>query len=344
MKRILFPLRNVPVSFISITALLLWSLLVVSVQAHTTYQWDGQGDARWASGANWVGDTAPPANSLLLFTGASQVNNTNNFGPTKPFNGITFASAGLFNLTGSSITLDGGITNNQVVSLQTIALNLGLGVTPNVNVTPNGVLRLSGVVSSSVAGTGLTLSGGGQVTLSGANTFTGGITDNGNTLFVLADNSFGAAPAVRTPGNIVLNGGTLQTTNSFAVNTNRGITLGPVGSSGSGTFQVSYGQTLTYRGIIADNTAGGDGLNKLSFGSLIIAGSNSYTGPTAIENGLLELDFTQAGISPTNNVINPASALSLGGATAGGGATIIRIVHGGQKRHQQQSDVRQFHL
>jgi fibronectin-binding autotransporter adhesin len=322
MKRTLYPLHKLPASLLSITALLLWSLLPLSVHAATTFQWDGGAqNSKWASGANWTINSPPTPNSLLLFTGVTQLNNINNFAPGTPFNGITFASAGLFNLSGTSITLDGGITNNQPVSPQTITLNMGLGVSPNLNLVPSSSLVLGGVISSTVAGTGLVLSGGGQVTLNGVNTYTGGLVDNGDTLVISADSGLGAAPSVPTPGSIVLNGGTLKTSSTFAINTNRGITLGPVGSSGSGTFDVSYGQTVTYRGIIANNTGGADGLSKLSFGGLTLAGSNSYTGPTAIMNGLLTLDFTQAGASPTNNVINPASALSLGGATAGIGVT-----------------------
>jgi hypothetical protein len=42
--------------------------------------------------------------------------------------------------------------------------------------------------------------------------------------------------------------------------------------------------------------------------------------PTAVKNGTLTLDFAQAA-SPVNNVINPSSALSLGGATSGAGTT-----------------------
>src|SRR4029453_14684936 len=49
-------------------------------------------------------------------------------------------------------------------------------------------------------------------------------------------------------------------------------------------------------------------------------GANTYSGPTAVKNGTLTLDFTQAS-SPANNVINPVSSLRLGGATAGSGTT-----------------------
>jgi fibronectin-binding autotransporter adhesin len=58
---------------------------------------------------------------------------------------------------------------------------------------------------------------------------------------------------------------------------------------------------------------------KNGFGGLTIFGANTYTGPTMIQNGTLTLEFTQAG-APANNIIAPASALTLGGANAGLGA------------------------
>src|SRR5581483_3241755 len=60
------------------------------------------------------------------------------------------------------------------------------------------------------------------------------------------------------------------------------------------------------------------GLSKLHLGTLLLSGANSYAGPTLIKNGGLTLDFTQS-TSPMNNIIPPASALTLGGENAGQG-------------------------
>jgi fibronectin-binding autotransporter adhesin len=302
---------------------------LASPRARAQSIWTGLGsDGRWATRENWQGDVVPVSGSCLIFGGTTQPSSTNNLPLGTIIDCITFNGPGLFNLVGNPITLDGNVTNNQVVSPQTISLGIGLETTPTLDVVTNGVLVISGAVSSTTPSTGLILSGGGQVTLSGGNAFTGGITDNGDSLLVTADGGLGAAPATVQPNNVILNGGTLLATNSITINANRGITLGPSGSSGSGTISVSYGQTVLYRGAMANNSGGTGGLNKLSFGTLILSGTNTYSGPTAISNGLVMLDFTQtsAPASPNTNVINPLSSLSLGGAYAVGATNYAELI------------------
>ena len=101
--------------------------------------------------------------------------------------------------------------------------------------------------------------------------------------------------------------------------------MGPTSGSGAGTFDIgSVAQgnlpPLFYGGVIANNGAGTGGLTKLSFGGLTLYGQNTYSGPTMVENGTLTLDFAGSN-APANNIINPNSSLSLGGATSGAGTT-----------------------
>jgi fibronectin-binding autotransporter adhesin len=274
-----------------------------------TLTWTGGGNNdNWSTAANWGGIVPSPGDSLI-FTTTSRLINTNNFSPGTAFNGIAFeVPAGSFILNGNPITLGGDIVNNQFVTLQTINLALALSATRNVDVTADGSLAIAGVISG--AG-GLTKAGAGLLTLGAANTFGGALTVNAGTVGVSSDGNLGAAPASATAGKIALNNGTLRATSSFAINANRGITVG-----GEGTFEVGNGIILSYGGAIA----GSGGLSKLRFGGLTLSGGNTYSGPTAVKNGTLTLDFAQAA-SPVNNVINPNSALSLGGATAGAGTT-----------------------
>ncbi|MBU3547452.1 autotransporter-associated beta strand repeat-containing protein, partial [Polynucleobacter sp. MWH-Jannik1A5] len=88
--------------------------------------------------------------------------------------------------------------------------------------------------------------GSGTTTLSGANTYTGTSTLTGGTLAISADNQLGAAPASATPGSIIFNGGTLNSTATFTLNANRGIAM-----TGNGTINVDGSTALTYNGIIA---------------------------------------------------------------------------------------------
>ena len=274
-----------------------------------TVTWTGGGNNdNWSTPANWGGIVPSPGDSLI-FTTTSRLNNTNNFSPGTTFNGITFeVPAGNFVLNGNPIMLGGDIVDNQFVTLQTINLSLSLPTTRNVDVTADGSLTISAVISG--AG-GITKSGAGLLTLGAANTFGGSLTVNAGTVAVSSDANLGGAPLSATPNKIVLNNGALRATSSFAINANRGISL-----SGEGAFEVGNGITLSYGGSIA----GAGGLSKLRFGGLTLSGANTYSGATAVKNGTLTLDFTAAA-SPANNIINPNSAVSLGGATAGAGTT-----------------------
>jgi autotransporter-associated beta strand protein len=292
----------------TLLATLVLSTALVSSPA-ATLTWTGAGnDDNWSTAANWGGIVPSPGDSLI-FTTTSRLNNTNNFSPGTAFNGITFeVPAGNFILNGNPVNLGGDIIDNQFVTLQTINLSLTLNATRNVDVTADGALAIAGVISG--AG-GVTKIGAGLLTLGAANTFGGALTVNAGTVGVSSDANLGAAPASAIAGKIVLNNGTLRPTSSFAINANRGIAMG-----GEGSFEVANGLTVSYGGIIA----GSGGLSKLRFGGLTLSGANTYSGPTAVKNGTLTLDFTQAA-SPANNIINANSPLSLGGATAGAGTT-----------------------
>ena len=323
MKNSLTQPKTKALSCLTIVGLLLTSLVTRPVRAATDIWTGGGADGRWQTPANW-GGTPPSAGDALTFQGTVRLNNTNNFTVSTVFNGISFNSpAGAFNLFGNPTTLANDIVDNQVVVNQSVNLPLSLDATHNLNVINNGLLTINGVISGA-AGAGITLPGAGRVTLTATNTFTGPVAINNGTLFVSSDANLGAAPAAPTPGAIVLNGGTLRTGTSFTNNVNRGIRLGPVGGSGSGTIQVdgvvSTAATLTERGIIADNTGGTGGLTKLGFGGLTLAGTNTYSGPTLDEVGTITLDYTQP-TAPGANIINPVSSLTLGGANAGQGAT-----------------------
>ncbi|MEX2141337.1 MAG: autotransporter-associated beta strand repeat-containing protein [Pirellulales bacterium] len=308
-------------------------LLVVGVEqsgSAQTRQWSGGGDNNnWTTATNWVGGVAPAADDLLVFDTFARLTSNNSFPTATQFNGITFGpAAGAFTLSGDSITLGGNLVDNTSIVTQTISLPLILSVTPEVQVASDAFLTLGGAVSGRF---GLTKTGDGTLTLTGANSFTGPMTINDGTLRVAADNNLGGAPSTATAGNIVINGGTLRTTTGFTVNANRGIALGPASGSGTGTIDVVQGGTsfdvtnytaavtTTYNGVIANNGSSTSGLTKEGFGRLILGGANTYTGPTAVRVGTLSLDFNPA-TAPASNIINSGSALTLGGATAGLGS------------------------
>ena len=85
-----------------------------------------------------------------------------------------------------------------------------------------------------------------------------------------------------------------------------------ISASTTATFD-TQGYTLTIGGVIS----GSGGLAKAGSGTLVLCGSNTYTGGTTVAAGTLKLDFSQTG-APTANIINnpsDSSSLALGGGT-----------------------------
>lgn len=293
----------------------LFALLVLTSPAFAaTKIWDGGGgDGFWQTGFNWDANTTPAPGDVLVFTNTTRLNNTNNFPAGTSFGGISFNSpAGAFSLFGNSIDLAGNISDNQPVTTETISLPLVLTGNRNVNVSDTASLTIGGAISG---GFGLSKSGGGLLTLDGANSYSGTTTIAAGTLSISSDGNLGAVPGGVTPASIVISNGTLRGTANLTINANRGIAVGPVTGAGQGRVDVDSGDTVTYRGIVANN-GGIGGLTKGGFGTLVLSAPNTYSGATVVKNGNLNLDFND-GTSPANNVIASSSALTLGGENAG---------------------------
>ena len=103
------------------------------------------------------------------------------------------------------------------------------------------------------------------------------------------------------------NGGALRVGASISLSTKRGITL----QSGGGSLQVASGDTVTYGGVIAGSGSFASGTTvSTGEGTLILSGANTYTGPTTIACGTLQLG--------ANGTLPSATALTIESADVGG--------------------------
>ncbi|MFZ9932716.1 MAG: autotransporter-associated beta strand repeat-containing protein, partial [Chthoniobacterales bacterium] len=156
----------------------------------------------WGRANNWAG-TGPGNNSTGSFNFISsnnKLNNNNNLtGIT--MTGLVFTNtAGAYVIDGSAITLDGGITNLSA-SLQTINLAMVNNTSQKTINADAGNITLGGVMSGTG---GIIKDGASALTLSAANTYTGGTTINAGTL------SLGAANVLANAGALTVAGGTFN--------------------------------------------------------------------------------------------------------------------------------------
>ena len=196
------------------------------------------------------------------------------------------------NVTGTTAGMAFGattFTGSPIFNIAT-STSLSLGATSNdtftATLTGAGSFVQTGVLGGGAGTGGLTLSSTytGTATLSQVNTFTGAVTINGGTLSVATIENGGVAgnlgAATNAASNLVLGGGTLLYTGATATS-DRAFTLTDAKTS---TINVQT-NTLTLSGSVPTSTGT---LAKNGTGTLILTGSNDYSGGTNLNNGVLQ--------------------------------------------------------
>ena len=116
--------------------------------------------------------------------------------------------------------------------------------------------------------------GSGVLTLTGNNTFTGGLDITSGTVSVSSASALGG-------GTVLISRGTLSTTGSFSTVRQLNLATYP---ANHGTVDVATGTTLGWSG----NVIGGGRLIKTGGGMLSLSGANIFSGSTSIQAGTLE--------------------------------------------------------
>ncbi|MDE2141056.1 MAG: autotransporter domain-containing protein, partial [Elusimicrobia bacterium] len=211
------------------------------------------------------------AGGTLLNEGTLNVNSDASLG----------AAAGALTFGGGTLQTAAGIT-----ATRSVVLNAG-GGTLDLNAKNS---TFSGVVSGSGLLTVGDTSGGGVLTLSGANTYSGGTTING----ALGAGILAGAADVLGTGRVTLNSGAghadlnlagfNQTFGSLAGDANSTVELGAarltVGADGTST---------AYAGTLGDSRAGGS-LVKTGAGTLTLSRANAFSGGTTVKGGEIGID------------------------------------------------------
>ena len=244
-----------------------------SASAAATSTWSGAGgNANWTTSGNW--DVVPVAGNDLVFpaTGVTASSTNNDFTAGTVFNSVTINGGGYI-LAGNSISITTGVTDNNSYATGT-------------------------AISLVMTGAGsFTKSGTSSTTLSGTNTFTGGVTLNAGILNANNSSAFGTIA-----GTTTINGGTIDNTTASSITLlnykmawngdfayggtkNLSNNTGAIIMNASHTITTNGGGTLTLGGVIS---GGAVSLTKAGPGTLALSNAaNTYTGTTTILGGLV---------------------------------------------------------
>ncbi len=319
----------------------------------STATWSGT-DGQWGSTGNWSlgeGTTVITADTLngsgqvttcasLVFNGSSgTASRTISLGGVqRTVTGITFTSAPganafTFNSGGSGGSLrigEAGIVNNDDDS-QVFNCNIvlrspqrwsigtgGLSVAGTIDTGAGNLLIIEGNGTATLSGQifdsgGLAKDGSGTLTISNSgNAYTGGTWIHAGTL------ALGNSNVIPSASNVVVDGGILNIDGYSDVVASLTLQNGTV----SGTTGVLSSSSFDLRnGTVTANLGDAGILSKSTTGTVVLSGSNSYTGGTTINGGVLQFAATSAIPTSGNITINSGGILQASGAYSQVGGT-----------------------
>ena len=269
------------------------------------------------------------------FTQSGGMNATNSTSGNV-FLGYNNMASGSYNLTGGTVSTayenlghlgNGSVTQSGGVNLVTVQLNVGQFNYGTYNLSSSGVLSApqEDVPNLGFSYGAFTQSGGsnlisGSLFLGNGGDSTGSYNLNGGLLRLsfLGEGS--------TMGTFIFSGGTMQLEAGFATSLYSPIPLNVPG--GFGTLD-TYGNSVT---ITANTLTGPGGMNKAGAGTLILNGTQSYTGPTSVSGGTLEVPYD----IPSTSSFTAASGgiLQFLGTTLNLGSRVVQAMAGGSVVYQ----------
>ena len=263
-------------------------------------------------GTYWAADPAGGGSGTWTSAGTTWATNTGGAGSGQTQSGSTL----IFTDTAGTVTVSGGVTVSNGMTFQTTGYDVqGSTITlAGSSIANNSITADAGVtttISTELAGTtGMTKAGAGTLILSGANTLSGNAVISGGTLQITNDSALG------NTANDLANNGTLKTTSSVALDAGRDL-------SGSGTFDIANGTTLTVNGNI-NNTAttlANAGTLSLQGATRSVGALTLTTGATLDASGAVTLTtLTASGVTNGSATINPDLAFTTGVKTLSVGA------------------------
>ncbi len=247
----------------------------------------------------------PVTGGIAVANGAAlEINNVAIGAEALSIQGTGISNGGALIGTGAGASFAGAVT-----LLGTTAVEVGSGAQ----------LSMSGIINDGGNGFGLTKTGGGVLTLGGANSYSGATTVNG----VGGTLRLGAANVISNASALVITAG------SFDVNGNNDTVASLEGAGGTvtnsgaaATLTFGDGNDKTYSGSLTGTLA----LSKQGAGRQIFnGGGSSYTGAVAVTAGTLEAANASAlGTSAGGVTVSDGAALAINGVAIGAEAVSLQ--------------------
>ncbi len=279
------------------------------------------------TGVNAVGGSIQLAGGGLVLQQADQIADTGrvNINLTNVTSTLRF-DLNNFNDTIGSLASTNSNATNPAVNLGTATLTVG---------KDNGATTFAGII----AGTGSIVKvGTGNWSITGANTFTGGLTVNAGTITINADAALGVNGTTYAP--LTLSGAVLSVSANVALNAGRVVYIGT-----ASTFNLGSTLTLPVSLTVLPGTEATPGtVSKTGFGPLVsqsTGGSALGTGSITLTQGLLSFapSGTGADVALTGALGQTTSKFSYNIGTALAltkGDRNLRDAHPGQRVRRRQ--------
>ncbi|NBQ10422.1 MAG: autotransporter domain-containing protein, partial [Betaproteobacteria bacterium] len=163
------------------------------------------------------------------------------------------------------------------------------------------------------------LGGGTTLTLSGTNSYTGGTIISAGTL------KLGASGVIPDSSATVVNGTLDLAGYSETIGSLSGVGTITSTAAGTPTLTVTQGADATFSGVIQNGSATSVSLTKAGSSSLTLTSTNTYTGGTNVNAGILILDHTSTGtvLADTGAVTINGGTLQLNDTTESVGAVTL---------------------
>ena len=328
----------------------------------TARVWDGGGglaDTNWTNRFNWQGDIAPVANDDLSFPATATARVThNNFpsGASSNFRSVAFVDAGYI-VTGNPMQLTAGIST--IGASQQLDAGIQFVSTATHNIVVGSGFDLT--LNRAVTGTGsIVKQSFGRLVLAGTNTFSGQFTVHDGVVQLANSSALGSASGqtvvddgaaielaefigfgeefprtLQIAEPLVLAGGGIANTGALRNVSGANRWTGTI-RLGDGSFAVGVGHEiiavdapggeftpdeLTITGTVSSNFSAG--LRKIGTGRLILSGTNTYSGDTLIQEGVVHIKNSSALGSPTGpTIVSAGAGLELTNIDLGGGEVV----------------------